>query len=319
MAGWQPGDFTTLALSRLEQMACHAMQGPICLRQGGFLPRANLPCVAGRFTYTGRAMLLFLKLTITPVLVAVMSLVARRWGPTVGGLIMGLPWMSGPILFFLGLERGEAYAARASAGILAGGIGIGAYIIAYVYTARRVPWPVSLAAAFPAFAVTGYAVSHLDISLWQAAVGATASLCVAYLVIPNVADPGGLRFLPWWDIPMRMAATAIVVAVITVSADFLGPELSGVVAAYPVILCVIGVFTHSQWGWPAVVQLFRGVSLSLLSFVAFFLVVGLSVVRLGLIPAFGLAIVTALAVSAVLVLPASRRRRARQGKAKALR
>lgn len=264
-------------------------------------------------------MLFLLKLTITPVLVAVMSLVARRWGPTMGGLILGLPWMTGPILFFLGLERGEAYAARTSTGVLVGTIGIGAYIVTYVYTARRAPWPVSLAAAFAAFAATGYVVSHLDVSLWQAAAGGAASLCAAFLITPNATDPGGLRFLPWWDIPMRMIATAILVAIITVSADFLGPELSGVVATYPVMLSVIGVFTHSQWGWPAVTQLSRGVSLSLLSFVAFFLVVGLVVESMGLTRAFAMAAMTALAISAGVVLPASRRRRDRPGKAKALR
>lgn len=264
-------------------------------------------------------MLFLLKLTITPVLVAVMSLVARRWGPTVGGLVMGLPWMTGPILFFMGFEHGEAYAARASAGVLAGGIGIGAYIVAYVYTARHASWPVSLAAGFTAYAAIGYAVSHFDISLWQAAIGGAASLCAAFLVMPNIADPGGLRYLPWWDIPMRMAATAVLVAVITMSADFLGPELSGVVATYPVILCIIGIFTHSQWGWPAVVQLFRGVSLSLISLVAFFLVIGLFVVSIGLMQAFGLAAATALAVSAAVVLPASRRRRARTGNTEAIR
>ncbi len=43
-------------------------------------------------------MLILLKLTVTPILVALVSIAARRWGPTIGGLIMGLPWMTGPIL-----------------------------------------------------------------------------------------------------------------------------------------------------------------------------------------------------------------------------
>lgn len=264
-------------------------------------------------------MLFILKLTITPVLVALVSLAARRWGPTLGGLLMGLPWMTGPILYFLGLERGEAYAARTSIGILVGTIGIGFYIVAYVYTARRAPWPVSLAVAFVTFATTGYAISGLDLSLWGAAIGGLAALTAAFLIIPNVPDPGGIRYLPWWDIPMRMVATATLVAIITVSADFLGPELSGVVATYPVILSVIGTFTHSQWGWPAVVQLARGVSLSLMSFVAFFLVVGLSAETVGLTWAFVLAVAAALTISTGVILSTSRRRRARADEAKAAR
>ena len=56
--------------------------------------------------------MLLLKLMIVPVLVALMSLAARRFGPKIGGLLIGLPWMTGPVIFFLGLERGDAHAAQ---------------------------------------------------------------------------------------------------------------------------------------------------------------------------------------------------------------
>ena len=38
-------------------------------------------------------------------LVAIISLVSRWSGPTIGGLLMGLPWMTGPLLIFLALVR----------------------------------------------------------------------------------------------------------------------------------------------------------------------------------------------------------------------
>lgn len=262
-------------------------------------------------------MLLILKLTITPVLVALMSLAARRWGPTIGGLIMGLPWMTGPILFFLGLEHGDAYVARAAIGVLVGAIAIGAHIIIYVYVARSAGWPASLAAAFVAFAATGYALSGLDLSLWSAAGGAAISLTAAFLAMPRVSDPGTLRFVPWWDIPMRMAATATLVGIITLLAGLLGPERIGVVSTYPVILSVIGAFTHAQWGWPATVQLARGVSLSLLSFVVFFLMLGLFAERIGLTWSFALASGAALAISAVMMLVNGIRRGRSAGASKA--
>lgn len=262
-------------------------------------------------------MLFLLKITITPVLVALMSLAARRWGPKVGGLIMGLPWMTGPILFFLGLERGEAYAAHTAVGVLLGTIGIGAYLTVYAHVARRAAWPVSLALGSITYAAVGYSLSGLDLGLWLAAASGAASLCAAFLLIPRAPDPGGVRYLPWWDIPMRMLATAVLVAIITFSADHLGPELSGVVATYPVILSVIGTFTHSQWGWAAVAQIARGVALSLQSFVVFFLTIGLMAEIKGLTWSFLLASVAALILSAALLLSTSRRKRPRSGKVKA--
>ncbi len=254
-------------------------------------------------------MLFLLKVTITPVLVALMSLAARRWGPTLGGIIMGLPWMTGPILLFLGLEQGNAYVARASTGTLVGSIAIGAYLVAYAGAARRTSWPVSLCAAVAAYAAVGYAASGIGLSLWVAGAAGTTSLLAAYLSMPRVADAGGLRYLPWWDIPMRMAATAALVAIITLAADALGPELSGVVASYPVIVSIICAFTHSQWGWAAFIQLARGVALSLLSFVAFFLVLGSQVERLGLAWSFALAAAAALAISSGLILASKVRAR----------
>ncbi len=257
-------------------------------------------------------MLFLLKITITPALVALMSLAARRWGPIIGGLIMGLPWMTGPILFFLGLEHGETYAAQAAIGVLLGATGIAGYLVVYALTARHGRWPLSLGFASLAYAATGYLLNGLNLGLWLAAASGALSLCAAFLLIPRAPDPGGIRYLPWWDIPMRMLATAVLVTIITFSADHLGPELSGVVASFPVIVSVIGTFTHSQWGWAAVVQLDRGVALSLQSFVVFFLAVGLLAETIGLIWSFGLASAAALILSAALL--ASTRRQSKRSR-----
>ncbi|MGB3720391.1 MAG: hypothetical protein WBB38_12480 [Hyphomicrobiaceae bacterium] len=262
-------------------------------------------------------MLFLLKITITPVLVALMSLAARRWGPTIGGLVMGLPWMTGPILYFLGLERGEAYAADVAVGVLVGTICIGAYIAVFAYVAKHAPWFICLSCAALTYMVTGYATSKLGLSLWVAAMSAAASLLLAFLITPRVKDAGGLRVLPWWDIPARMLGTAMLVAFITFSADHLGPELSGIVATYPVILTIVATFTHAQWGWRAAVQLARGVSLSLLSFVAFFLVVGSMAESIGLVWSFVLATLAALLISSLLIFFSQRRRPAEPQSVKA--
>src|SRR5688572_1778556 len=56
----------------------------------------------------GRAMtLLILKLVLVPALVAGLTLAARRWGPFVGGLLLGLPVVAGPTLYFYAVEQGD--------------------------------------------------------------------------------------------------------------------------------------------------------------------------------------------------------------------
>ena len=127
------------------------------------------------------------------------------------------------------------------------------------------------------------------------------ALATSYMLITPLPDSDGPRGLPWWDIPVRMLATAALIVIITLSVDFLGPELSGVASTYPVILTVIGTFTHARWGAGPVVALMRGVALSLQSFVAFFTVLGATVESLGLITSFIVSSVVALIFSAVFV------------------
>jgi hypothetical protein len=254
-------------------------------------------------------MLFFLlKIAVPPVLVAAMSLAARRWGPTIGGLLMGLPWMTGPILFFLALDKGGDFAVTACAGILLGVIGIYAFILAYAATSIVAPWPVCLSAATIAFAIVAWLAQGQTISLTVAAAAALAALVATICLLPRPRTAAAPGLLPWWDIPARMAVTLMLVAAILSSADRLGPQLSGVVSTYPVILIVIGSFTHHQWGVDAVLRVQRGLTVSLANFIVFFLMVGLTLPMVGVLPAFGLAAVTALTTSSLLI--AFNRRRA---------
>ena len=129
------------------------------------------------------------------------------------------------------------------------------------------------------------------------------------LLLPRPRTPPEAMPLPWWDIPARMLVALALVAVIMLTADALGPQLSGIVSTYPVILTVVGTFTHQQWGRDAVRRVLRGLAVSLTSFVAFFLVVGMTMPTVGVEGSFALASVPAVAISGLL-LKINRRRAA---------
>lgn len=255
-------------------------------------------------------MLFLFKVAVSTALVGLVSLIARRWGPMAGGLLMGLPWMTGPVLFFLGLDRGDAFAAQASVGALLGTVGLAVYLLAFALTARRASWPWAVAASALAFMATGAATSRLGLTLPAAGAAAAASLVAAYRLMPRPGPQALPRPLPWWDIPMRMAATAVLVAAITLTADLLGPKVSGIVATFPVISTVVGAFTLARWGADALSALARGIALSLLSFTAFFVVTGSTAERWGLAASFAAASLAALLTSGAVIL--SRRLMARR-------
>src|SRR5215467_7067551 len=62
----------------------------------------------------------WLKLIVTPLLIAIATFVTRRWGPGVGGWLAGFPLTSAPVSVFLAFEQGPAFAAGAAVGTLLG-------------------------------------------------------------------------------------------------------------------------------------------------------------------------------------------------------
>lgn len=249
---------------------------------------------------------LVVKISVPPVLVALMSLAARRWGPTFGGLIMGLPWMTGPVLFFLGYDKGTEFLVAAALGAELAVWGIGAYILCFALASTITGWPLSLAAAVGGYGAVGLLTQGLEIPLWLAAAVAALVLLAVNRLLPRPLTAAFPGRLPRWDIPARMVATFALVALIMVTTDMLGPQRSGLIASYPVILTVIGVFTLRLWGRDALLRLLRGISLSLLAFVGFFAVVGFGAPAFGLTAAYAAATLTALIISAALLTASAR-------------
>jgi hypothetical protein len=254
-------------------------------------------------------MLLLFKLVVPPLLVAAVSLAARLWGPTIGALLMGLPWLTGPVLFFLTLDNGAEFGVGACAGIELGVICICAYMLAYGAASAVAPWPLCLGAASAAFVGAAWAMQEMQLDLVTTASLAAICLLVTYLLLPAPVARTMPAPLPRWDIPVRMLTTLVLVAAISFFANALGAQLSGVVSTFPVTVSVVGAFTHHQWGRDAARSMLRALALSLLAFVAFFLAVGLTLPAVGLMPSYGLAAGAATLVSA-LVLAASRWRAA---------
>ena len=98
-----------------------------------------------------------------------------------------------------------------------------------------------------------------------------------------------------------MLATAVLVTFISMTADLLGPTLSGIVGTFPVIMTVLGTFTHAQWGGGAAIVLMRAVLLSLLSFIVFFVVVHETVLQLGLTWSYAWAVLASIVTSTTLL------------------
>jgi hypothetical protein len=246
---------------------------------------------------------LALKVVVAPVLIGAASLAGRRWGSALSGWLIGIPFTSGPIAFFLALDPGPAFAARASTAIMAGAISQALFCLAFAWTSRRARWMASLAAGTIGFGVATAVLTFVILPVAGAFVIVIIVLVVALFLMPSApARPGRPVSFRRWDLPARMLVATAFVVVLTTAAPLLGARVAGLLAPYPLYGGVLAVFAYRLEGADAAVALLRGLLLGLFAFACFFGVLA-SLLQRELWLAFAAAILAAAFVQgAALVL-----------------
>ena len=244
----------------------------------------------------GDMRVLIFKLVATPLLIGAISVLGRRFGPTVGGLLVGLPLTSGPVAFFLALDHGASFAASASVGILTGAISSGVFCQVYGHLAFRLRWPATLLLSWGAFLACTALLRGVSLPLLPTYLGVVAAIVVIIALLPRGEDAPSATTSAWWDIPLRMVIATLFVLALTEAAPALGPRLSGLLAPFPLFTTILAVFTHRAGGPHPTARLLRGVAIGLFAFVTFFLIVAALVVPAGVAVAFTSATMVTLAI-----------------------
>jgi hypothetical protein len=249
------------------------------------------------------------KLVLTPAVVVLSTLAGRRFGRIASGWVVGLPLTSGPIAAFFAVEHGRGFAARAGVGSLGGAIAEVAFCATYAAAARRGGWRGSALAASLAFAVAA-AVLRLLAPGPEAAdvialsVTAVAALVAGLQLVPHVEPLEETAVLPSrYDLPFRAVTATVFLLALTGLATALGPQLAGLVAVYPLYTVVLTGFAHAHGGEAEAVQVLRGLIVGLYSFVCFYTVLPLLLMRTGIAPAFACAFAASLVVQAGSIVP----------------
>ena len=242
--------------------------------------------------------ILLLKLTITPAVIVAATLAARRFGPAVGGWLIGLPVTAGPVVLFLALDHGAVFARHVALGIVAGVSGLVAFVFGYVVVALRGHgWPASLAVATAAFALMGLV---FDVARPPLAVLLTCGLVAlaAGLKLVPAGVPGRTRTPAPWDLPVRIVLATCLVLAITGLASQLGPTLSGIVTTYPLLSTLLAVFAHYAGGEAAAVAVYRGFLVGLFAMMGFACTLALVLSHIPIAAAFALALALTLSIQA---------------------
>lgn len=249
---------------------------------------------------------LALKLVLTPVLVGAASLAGRRWGSAVGGWLIGIPFTSGPIAFFLALNPGPRFAAAAAVGTMAGAASQSAFCLGYAWAAQRLGWAASVLAATLGFTVATVILNATDLPPTGYFTLVILVLVVSLFLMPAASTQAATQLeFPAWDLPARMiVATAFVVA-LTAAAPLLGAHLAGLIAPFPLYATVLAAFAHRLQGAGPAVGVVRGLLLGLFAFASFFFVLSF-LLPAGIVIAFAAAIALALVVQGASLLAGRR-------------
>src|SRR4051812_4901941 len=238
-------------------------------------------------------LVLALRMAITAAFVISASIITERSGPAIGALVATLPISAGPSYVFLAIDHDAAFVAQgalASLPINAATIVMGTI---YVVLAQRHSVTISLPAALVVWLACGLLVRSFE---WTFADGILANIVVLAICLPVVqrfrAVKMPLIVRRWYDIPLRAALVATLVATVVTLSGWVGPTVSGIIALFPVVYSSLMLILQPRIGGPATAAVIANGSWGLIGFAIAIVALHLAALHLGSPAALSLALAT---------------------------
>jgi hypothetical protein len=234
-----------------------------------------------------------LRMAITAAFVVASSVITERAGPVIGALVSTLPVSAGPSYVFLAFDHDPAFIAEGALASLPINAATIVFGLIYVVLAQRrgaiVSWS-SAAVCWIALALI------LQMVHWSLTGGLAVNFIAYGICIPLMARFRHVK-MPlitrrWYDIPLRAALVASLVATVVTLSGWVGPEISGMLAIFPIVFSSMMLILHPRIGGPATAAVVANAGWGLLGFGVSLAVLHLAVLRFGSAIGLGLALST---------------------------
>jgi hypothetical protein len=225
---------------------------------------------------------LALRMVVTAAFVVSASVITERSGPVIGALIATLPISAGPSYVFLALDHDAAFIAEGALASLPINVATLFLGLTYVVLAQRCNALVSWSAG----AAVWIALAALSRTIhWSLAGGLAVNLVAFAICIPLLSRYRHVK-MPlitrrWFDIPLRAALVATLVATVVTLSGWVGPQISGVIALFPVVFSSMMLILHPRIGGPATAAVIANGGWGLLGFGIAIAVLHVAALRLG--------------------------------------
>ncbi len=253
------------------------------------------------------ALSLIVKMAVTAGFVLAATITAERAGPFVAGLVATLPIGAGPVYVFLALDHDAQFISQSATASLAVNAANVSFALTYALLAQMRPLWISLSGAFALWLVMAVSINAIN---WTIGLAFTLNV-VVFAICLVVARP--LRHIPiprmrtrLTDIVLRAGLVSLLVGTVVTLSFRIGPQASGILAVFPMVLLSIMLILQPRVGGPATAALMANAVLGLVGFGFACISLHFTATVLG-VPA-GLAIALAVSLAWGLLMFHARRR-----------
>jgi len=192
---------------------------------------------------------LVIRMAVTAAFVISASIFTERTGPVIGALVATLPVSAGPSYIFLAMDHDAAFVAQAALASIPINAATVLMAIVYVRAAQRFGTAASLAISLPVWFAMAVLVRMFD---WGLAAGIAINVVAYAIGLPLVqryrAAKMPLITRRWYDIPLRAALVATLVATVVTASNIVGPTGTGIIALFPVVFTSLIIILQPRIG-----------------------------------------------------------------------
>ncbi|TMJ05218.1 MAG: hypothetical protein E6G97_03645 [Alphaproteobacteria bacterium] len=239
---------------------------------------------------------LALRMAVSAAFVVIASMITERSGPAIGALVATLPVSAGPSYLFLALDHDAAFIGESALASLPMNAATILMCLVFVHLAQRRGLGVSLAAGLAVWFVCAALVRAVN---WTLPGGILFNIVALGVCLPLVQRFRHAK-MPlitrrWYDIPLRAALVATLVAIVVTLSNIVGPRVSGVIALFPAVFTSLILILTPRIGGRATAAVLANGQWGLIGFGIAIVVLHFAAQPLGRATALSLALATCIA------------------------
>jgi hypothetical protein len=241
-------------------------------------------------------LILVLRMAVAAAFVVSASIITERSGPVIGALIATLPISAGPSYTFLALDHDAAFVAQGALTSLPMNSATIFMSLAYAILAQRQSMLVSAATAVAVWLGLATLIRGVP---WSLASGLAVNVITFAICLPLLQRYRHAK-MPlitrrWYDVPLRAALVATLVAVVTILSGWVGPTISGVLVMFPTVYTSMMLILHPRIGGPATAAVLANGAYGMIGFTSAVAVLQVAASQFGSAAGLSLALATCIA------------------------